>query len=126
MDGDLPAVPQGVPDGPIPPMAIGSELWPGLAKLAEECAEVLQVIAKLAAYPSGEHPDGGGPLRFRLRDEMADVYAALDYVRAHNVLGGVETIELRRDRKFARFQRWDFEERQRVAGRSTAYPAPHG
>lgn len=95
----------------VPDFAIGSEVWPGLAKLSEEMGELQQVIGKLMAYPSGEHPDDAGPLRSRLRDEMGDLYAALDYVRAHNVVGDVEA---RRNAKFLRFERWHREERIRV------------
>lgn len=111
----VPAVAQGFAGGPIPPMAIGSDVWPGLAKLAEECGEVQQIIAKLMAYPAGEHPDGAGPLADRLREEVADLYAALDYVRAHNAMAVDERLALRREEKFKRFQRWDYEERRRVA-----------
>jgi len=50
----------------------------GLAKLAEECGELLQVIGKkLAYYDTQDHPDGGPPIDDRLRDEMADVMAAI-------------------------------------------------
>jgi len=53
----------------------------GLAKLAEECGELVQVIGKkLAYYATQEHPDGGPPLDDRLRDEMADVMAAIGVV----------------------------------------------
>jgi MazG nucleotide pyrophosphohydrolase domain len=53
----------------------------GLMKLIEECGEVIQVAAKLQAYPSGEHPDGKGPLLERLEDELADVLAAIKFAR---------------------------------------------
>lgn len=53
----------------------------GLAKLAEECGELVQVIGKKLAYPvTQDHPDGGPPLDDRLRDEMADVMAAIGVV----------------------------------------------
>ena len=61
----------------------------GLAKLGEEIGELQvelgklqQVIGKYYAYPGGEgHPDGLGPMRMRLEDEMADVLAAIYFVR---------------------------------------------
>lgn len=53
----------------------------GLAKLAEECGELLQVIGKkLAYYTTQTHPDDGPPLDDRLRDEMADVAATIGFV----------------------------------------------
>jgi hypothetical protein len=53
----------------------------GLAKLHEEIGELLQETSKkLAYFYAVEHPDGAGPLNERMRREMADVYAALDFV----------------------------------------------
>lgn len=53
----------------------------GLTKLAEECGELIQVIGKkLAYYNTQTHPDGGPPIDERLRDEMADVLAAIAVV----------------------------------------------
>lgn len=99
----------------IPDYAIGSNRWPGLAKLAEENGELGQTIGKLMAYPNlaVEHPDGCGSLDVRLMEEMADLQAAIMYVRAHNVLP--DGFEQRVQVKFDRFQRWDGEERRRVA-----------
>lgn len=59
----------------------------GLAKLAEECGELIQVIGKkLAYYTTQTHPDGGPPLDDRLREEMADVTAAISVVvELHNL-----------------------------------------
>lgn len=98
----------------IPDFAIGSDRWPGLAKLAEENGELSQVIGKLMAYPNlaVEHPDGAGPLDVRLMEEMADLQAAIMFVRAHNFMP--PGFEQRVQEKFDRFQRWDGEERRRV------------
>jgi NTP pyrophosphatase (non-canonical NTP hydrolase) len=53
----------------------------GLAKLIEECGELVQVAGKrLAYYSTDEHPDGGPPLPERLEDEIADVMAAIETV----------------------------------------------
>lgn len=70
---------------PAPSFAIGSDVWPGLAKLAEECGELVQVITKIMAFVGREddHP-GGEDLRARLIEEMGDVMAALRYVREEN------------------------------------------
>lgn len=51
------------------------------AKLVEELGELLQLIGKLQAFPDNIHPDGKGDLRYRLLDEIADIYAALRYFR---------------------------------------------
>jgi NTP pyrophosphatase (non-canonical NTP hydrolase) len=91
-------------------LVIGATDWPGLAKLIEETSELGQVVGKLIAYPGGEHPDLGPPLRERLEDEIADVLAAIMYVRAHNVLDRGR-MDARVIEKFERFQRWDHEER---------------
>jgi hypothetical protein len=67
------------------PFVIGEGVvWPGLAKLAEECGELLQVIGKIIAYPAGIHPDGGPLLALRITDELADVYAAIQFVVTAN------------------------------------------
>lgn len=66
----------------------------GLAKLIEECGEVIQVAGKLLAYPAGPHPDGQGDLSQRLEDEIADVMAAARFV--------AQTHGLSRDRIAAR------------------------
>lgn len=53
----------------------------GLAKLIEECGELMQVAGKrLAYYTIDKHPDGGPPLTTRLEDEIADVIAACQFV----------------------------------------------
>lgn len=99
------------------PFAIGSDTWPGLAKLAEECGELVQVIGKVMAYPEGAHPDGNGHLARRLVDELGDVKAAIDYVAAHNAATPRREVDIRRDAKFERFQRWDHAEAQGLCGR---------
>lgn len=93
------------------PFAIGSATWPGLAKLAEENGEVGQVIGKLMAFPEGEHPDGGAALALRLATELADLTAAVRYVRAHctELVPLRDFIDQRTEAKFALFQRWDWE-----------------
>lgn len=93
----------------VPPFAIGAKDWPGLAKLAEECGELIQVIGKLMAYPDGDHPDGGPNLIGRLTDEIGDVLAACDYV----TLQSLDSLAVR-DRgqsKLRRFCQWHAEER---------------
>lgn len=80
----------------------------GLAKLTEECGELLTEIGKkLAYFHTNEHPDGKGPLDLRIAAEIADVLAACDFVRAHML--NIELnryIDARRKEKFVRFQQW--------------------
>lgn len=78
----------------------------GLAKLNEECGELLQVIGKrLAYYTTDEHPDGGPPLTQRMEDEIADVMAACQFVTEAHRLDN-ERIKGRALRKLALFHQW--------------------
>lgn len=90
----------------VPPLAIGSDVWPGLAKVAEECGELQQVIGKLIAYPDEVHPDRDGPLLDRLQDELGDVVGAINFVVAVNDrIDGKRHVE-RASTKFGRFLGW--------------------
>lgn len=60
--------------------------WVGHHKLVEELGELLQVLGKIAAFPEGDHPDGGPPLLERVQKEMADVQAAITHYRRGNGL----------------------------------------
>lgn len=93
------------------PFMIGSDVWPGIAKLAEECGEVVQVVGKIIALAGAEnytHWDGSD-VRERLLEEMADVTAAIQFVWAHNLLGERQAFEQRVEEKFGRFQQWHAE-----------------
>lgn len=86
--------------------AIGSNLWPGLSKLVEECGEVLQVVGKIVATGGNtEHWDGNGSLRERLVEELADVLAAVHFVGDANQLS-YDAIYARSTRKLALFHEW--------------------
>jgi NTP pyrophosphatase (non-canonical NTP hydrolase) len=78
----------------------------GLAKLIEECGELIQVCGKkLAYFDTNEHPDGGPPLNQRLEEEMADVVAAIN--TAAQLLGlDEEAITSRVASKQALFRKW--------------------
>jgi NTP pyrophosphatase (non-canonical NTP hydrolase) len=93
--------------------AIGSHTWPGLSKLNEECGENVQVVGKLMAFPSGEHPDGAGPLSGRLEDELGDLMAAIQYVAFANDKLDASKIVARAQKKLALFKRWHEDERAR-------------
>lgn len=90
------------------PYSIGSGCWPGLAKVAEECAEVIQVAGKvIAAGGEAAHWDGSD-LRERLEDELADVQAAIWFVTEQNRLDD-DRMQRRAEGKLALFRRWHAE-----------------
>lgn len=80
----------------------------GLTKLIEECGELIQVAAKLIAYPDKQHPDGAGNLQMRLADEIADVTAACAFV-CDKFKPDKEELAFRRNRKYETYKQWDKE-----------------
>lgn len=78
-------------------------LWRGIHKLTEEMGELGQVIGKAGAFPVGDHPDGGPPLRQRFEEELADVEAAILYFREVNNL---DPMPARRVEKLQMFRKW--------------------
>ena len=79
----------------------------GLAKLIEECGELVAVAGKrLAYYTTDDHPDGGPSLVTRLEDEIADVCAAIALVISMNDLSE-ERIQSRAERKTLLFMSWN-------------------
>jgi hypothetical protein len=80
-----PGLPAGHTDPDVPEgrgrFAFGSE-WSGIAKLSEECGELVTVIGKLMAT-DGDPRHWQGDLRARLEDELADVGAAIAHVLHH-------------------------------------------
>jgi NTP pyrophosphatase (non-canonical NTP hydrolase) len=77
----------------------------GLAKLIEECGELIQVAGKrLAYYRTDAHPDGGAPLSERMEAEISDVMAACKFVIATNL--NRLNIERRVARKLSLFNEW--------------------
>lgn len=94
------------------PFCIGSETWPGAAKLLEESGELAQVLGKLIAFPDGKHPDGKKDLAVRLENEYADLQAAmLFFIDNNEERLDIAYIANRVSEKLARFQRWHEEER---------------
>jgi NTP pyrophosphatase (non-canonical NTP hydrolase) len=78
----------------------------GLAKLIEECGELIQVAGKrLAYYTTDEHPDGGAPLSQRLEQEIGDVIAACNFVVTEHHLDAGQ-IGNRVALKLQRFRAW--------------------
>jgi hypothetical protein len=86
-------------------------VWQGLVKLLEEVSELGVEAAKLMAYPSGEHPDGKGPLVPRLLAEMADVSAIIAWFCGRHAIGFDPG---RVQRKLGLYSTWD--ESSRLSG----------
>lgn len=95
---------------PATGFCIGSTVWPGLSKLAEEAGEVLQIVGKLIATGGkAEHWDGQN-LRERLTEEVADLIAACEFVYIVNGLDR-ERIKARIGVKFRQFLKWHTEQK---------------
>lgn len=85
----------------------------GLAKLIEECGEVLQIAGKLIQYPELQksemshymHPDGSY-LRERLETELGDLLAAITFVSQKMRLNSAD-VHHRATVKLATFNEWD-------------------
>lgn len=79
--------------------------WHGLRKAAEECAELVVELMKLATFPNGKHPARKRSLVISTEEELADVLAACDYFIDRNKLDRVK-IERRKALKYKKFSRW--------------------
>lgn len=96
--------------------AFSDKQWPGVAKLNEECGELIQEIGKLMMI-DGTTDHWSGDLRERLINEMGDVAAALIFVRDHCLTKKERQILAQRaDEKVEKFEAWhqDKEVRQRI------------
>lgn len=80
------------------PYSADCDLWPGVAGLAREAAEAVQVAGKITAG------DDRPVLRERLQQKLGDLRAAIDYVVRENGLDW-DAINQRRDATRARLQR---------------------
>lgn len=80
----------------------------GLAKLIEECGEVIQVGGKVLQVGSIDSKHWSGVLRTMMEDEIADLQAAIEYVIEQNSLNKIK-IGVRRARKLKKFKSWDKE-----------------
>jgi NTP pyrophosphatase (non-canonical NTP hydrolase) len=96
--------------------AFSDKQWPGVAKLNEECGELIQEIGKLMMI-DGTTDHWSGDLRERLINEMGDVAAALIFVRDHCLTNKERlTLAERADEKVQKFEKWhkDKEVRRRI------------
>lgn len=90
--------------------SFGASKWPGIAKLTEECGEVVQVSGKLMNLDGDSvvHWDGTN-LRDELMLEIGDVLAAIAFIVPHCELD--EHVIMRRAAdKLALFERWHVEQ----------------
>lgn len=89
------------------PFSFGSDLWPGLSKLGEECGEVVQVVMKLIATGGRVDHWSGVDLGVRLEEELGDLRAAIDFVLQHNRTRlDLHAIQRRTVEKRALFVEW--------------------
>jgi NTP pyrophosphatase (non-canonical NTP hydrolase) len=90
----------------LPCFAFGDEEWPGLAKLVEECGEVVQVVGKLM-MTHGNPGHWSGDLRSQLVEEIGDVKAAIEFVEAHCLtVEEREALTTRKYEKLVKFLNW--------------------
>ncbi len=95
------------------PFGFGASVWPGIAKVIEECGEVQQVCGKLIQMDGGSDHWDGTNLRLRLQEEIADLQAALEVTIRINGLDAT-TIFARATMKRDLFLQWQIEEAARV------------
>jgi NTP pyrophosphatase (non-canonical NTP hydrolase) len=89
---------------PAGPYEIGSDVWPGLAKLTEEAGELIQVLAKLVGASGRDRYYDGTDLRGRLVEECGDLAAALAFFTETN--GLTTDVDARARSKLALFRDW--------------------
>lgn len=90
--------------GPAGPYEIGSQVWPGLAKLTEEAGELVQVLAKLIGMSGRDRYYDGSDLRQRLVEECGDLTAAIAFFTETN--GLTVDVDARARQKLALFRHW--------------------
>lgn len=87
------------------PYSIGSEHFPGTAKLIEELGELQQVLGKMIALGKLDRHWDGSDLRVRLEEELADAMGAISFFVDVNGLNEDAILE-RAAQKERRFQEW--------------------
>lgn len=92
------------------PYNFGSTNWPGLAKVMEEAAEVIQVAAKLQATGGkAQHWDGTN-LIMRMEEELGDVLGSIKWLIAHNSELNRAMIFERAQDKITLYNKWHGEQ----------------
>lgn len=87
------------------PFQLGSDIWPGLGKFVEEAAEALTVLGKLIATGGNREYWEGRDLKLDIEEEVADVWAAMQFLITHNDLS-IDSIGQRKHRKLALYEKW--------------------
>jgi len=85
--------------------SIGSDVWPGISKLIEECGEVIQVAGKLMGSHGERNHWDGSDLKVRLEEEIGDAIGAMHFVTVHCDLDAV-AIHKRAADKLRMFEGW--------------------
>jgi hypothetical protein len=98
--------------------SIGSANWPGLAKVSEECSEVVQAAMKLIAMGGEDelHWDGQGTTVTRLEDELGDARAAIAFLLEVNPVLDQRRIFDRTEAKLVLFRHWHAKHADHSAG----------
>lgn len=79
----------------------------GMTKLVEECGELIQIIAKKTAYPTGKYPTSKfDDIDAMIVEEMGDVLAALGFV-ADKLKLDEDAIYARAALKYITYKEWD-------------------
>lgn len=83
------------------------EVWKGIHKLQEECAELILILSKLNAFPDGDHPSRKLPLPMvnYVQEEMGHVKAAMTYFTQSNNLDEAK-IQEHADGKLKLYAKW--------------------
>lgn len=92
------------------PYSIGGRPLPGLSKVLEEAGEVIQVGGKFIATGGAAQHWDGTDLHERMRDELADLSAAITfYLEANGIHSDERDAALFRERvltKLMQFRSW--------------------
>jgi NTP pyrophosphatase (non-canonical NTP hydrolase) len=87
------------------PFTLGSDTWPGVAKVTEEAGELLQLLGKLQACGGADVHFDGTAMRARITEEVADLGAALLFMAEKNGLD-MDLIDDRSQSKFEQYESW--------------------
>lgn len=87
--------------------SIGSKVWPGTSKVIEEMGELQQLLGKLLGTAGETKHWDGSDLKERLKEEIADVMAALEFFQENNFTANdLLDIAYRTEEKGLLFSKW--------------------
>lgn len=88
---------------------LGSDQYPGLAKLVEEMAELITVLAKLITTDGDSHYWSGRDLSHDLLEELGDVKCALAFFEETSLTSEERAAVVQRAAmKLERYRRWSY------------------